>query len=60
MRTIRLAIALMLVTPFAAFSAALEPGGAVPGVAGITLENAGDAAECCWVFYGGRWWCVPC
>lgn len=19
-----------------------------------------QSADCCWVFFGGRWWCVPC
>lgn len=60
MKTMRLAIALMVALPFAAFSAGLGSGGVEAGPAGIVVENAGEAAECCWVFYAGRWWCVPC
>ena len=61
MKTIRLALTLMLALPFAAFSAALEPSSAI-GTAPQTpvVEDAGSSYECCYIFWMGSWYCVPC
>jgi len=26
----------------------------------VNAVGAGTAYQCCWVYFNGRWWCVPC
>lgn len=61
MKTVRLVLMLMLAVPFAALSAALEPSaatGAAPDR--LVVEDAGSSYECCYVFWMGSWYCLPC
>jgi hypothetical protein len=40
---------------------ALASAGAVTSTAdsGTRLETT-SILDCCWIFYMGRWWCIPC
>lgn len=60
MKNMRLVIALLLVAPFAAFSASLEPGAAGGAAPERVVEDASGQSQCCWIFYMGHYFCVPC
>jgi hypothetical protein len=32
----------------------------VSEASGSTVSTAGESFNCCWIYFGGRWWCVPC
>lgn len=62
MRSIRLLFTLMLAMPVASIGAGVAPD--VPSereAAGATsVIEGGTSQQCCWIFYLGNWYCVPC
>lgn len=39
--------------------------GAVEAISGQTMATSegtigGTAGRCCWTYYMGHWWCIPC
>lgn len=62
MTSIRLTITLMLAMPVASIGASVASD--VPperGAAGATSVIEGSTSQqCCWIFYLGNWYCVPC
>ncbi len=59
MKKLRLLTALLLALPFAALSATLDSGAAVPG-ARAAMEDVNGQYSCCYVLINGHWYCVPC
>jgi hypothetical protein len=61
-------IAVGVILPLVAFASSLGASSAPAGAhaAGMVAPDvasevgAGDSYQCCWVFLGGRWWCIPC
>jgi hypothetical protein len=66
MKTLKTFIALAVLLPLAAWAGtfgekvAVDPTELVP-VAGAELERGADANyDCCWIWWMGTWWCIPC
>ena len=52
-----LALAASLFLSSTGYSALAGPEAAYPD---SVVEGTSTAYDCCWVFWGGRWWCIPC
>jgi len=37
---------------------ATNTAGGMPDTSAVTAEAS--ITSCCWVFWAGRWWCMPC
>lgn len=62
MNRIKVLLAALVLLPMLAFGTSVESavlGNAPDGSAPSELEGS-TSYECCWVFFAGRWWCVPC
>lgn len=59
LKTMLLGVAVAL--PLAAFGA-VEGTAADAAVAPVKAQSGPtqQAYRCCWVFYSGNWWCIPC
>lgn len=62
MRTLRSIIALMLAVPLVASSASIAPDEAQASRSGLEAVGEGGTSQdgCCWIYYLGEWYCVPC
>jgi len=56
-------LALSVAAWFGQTRAATEDAATATPVAapsGSAVVTEADSYNCCWVFYAGRWWCLPC
>ena len=62
MNRIKVLLAALLLLPLLAFGSSLGSAelGATPDAA-VPQELTGSTSyDCCWIFFFGKWWCVPC
>lgn len=57
-RTFMLGAALAL--PLAAFGAIGDVGSTDAAVPPSVEQGASSQYRCCWIFFGGTWWCIAC
>lgn len=62
MRSIRLTLMLMLAMPVASIAASAAPDVSPErrSAGATSVLEGGTSQECCWIFYLGNWYCVPC
>jgi hypothetical protein len=52
-----LALAGSLFLSSAGYSALPGPDSMTPGP---VIEGTTTGYDCCWIYFLGRWWCIPC
>lgn len=64
MTKIRGALAMLLLLPLLAFGASsvsvAESGAEAPAGPAMSEPTGQDSYTCCWLYFNGVWYCLPC